>query len=71
MKEPQSSYDEKIYEIYKRSILLFPLLTNSETGGVIASPEIDEERTQCGRYAYCWPRDAVFITKSHGHFEYG
>ena len=64
LKEPQSSYDEKIYEIYKRSILLFPLLTNSETGGVIASPEIDEERTQCGRYAYCWPRDAVFITKA-------
>lgn len=55
---------EKIYEIYKRSILLFPLLTNQETGGVIASPEIDEERTRCGRYAYCWPRDAVFITKA-------
>ena len=64
MKEPQNSYEEKIYEIYKRSILLFPLLTNPETGGVIASPEIDEERTQCGRYAYCWPRDAVFVTKA-------
>ena len=64
LKEPQNSYDEKIYEIYKRSILLFPLLTNQETGGVIASPEIDEERTRCGRYAYCWPRDAVFITKA-------
>lgn len=64
MKGPQNSYEEKICEIYKRSILLFPLLTNPETGGVIASPEIDEERTQCGRYAYCWPRDAVFITKA-------
>ncbi len=64
IKEPKNSYEEKIYEIYKRSILLFPLLTNPETGGVIASPEIDEERTQCGRYAYCWPRDAVFITKA-------
>ena len=64
IKEPQNSYDEKIYEIYKRSILLFPLLTNPETGGIIASPEIDENFTKCGRYAYCWPRDAVFITKA-------
>lgn len=64
IKEPQNSYEEKIYEIYKRSILLFPLLTNPETGGVIASPEIDENFSKCGRYAYCWPRDAVFITKA-------
>lgn len=64
IKEPQNSYEEKIFEIYKRSILLFPLLTNPETGGVIASPEIDEKFSKCGRYAYCWPRDAVFITKA-------
>ena len=64
LKETQNSYEDKIYEIYKRSILLFPLLTNSETGGIIASPEIDENFTKCGRYAYCWPRDAVFMTKA-------
>ena len=64
IKEPQNSYEERIYEIYKRSILLFPLLTNAETGGIIASAEIDEEFTKCGRYAYCWPRDAVFMTKA-------
>ena len=64
LKEPENSYEEKIYEIYKRSILLFPLLTNQETGGIIASPEIDEHFTNCGRYAYCWTRDAVFITKA-------
>ena len=29
IKEPENSYDERIYEIYKRSILLFPLLTNA------------------------------------------
>ena len=62
--EPQSSYDEKIIQIYKRSILLFPLLTNFETGGIIAAAEVDENLTQCGRYAYCWPRDAVFMTKA-------
>ena len=64
LKDSENSYEEKIYEIYKRSILLFPLLTNQETGGIIASPEIDEYFTNCGRYAYCWPRDAVFITKA-------
>lgn len=64
LKEPKNSYEEQVFEIYKRSILLFPLLTNQETGGIIASPEIDEGRTQCGGYAYCWPRDAVFITKA-------
>ena len=64
LKEPTNSYEEKIQDIYRRSILLFPLLTNQTTGGIIAAPEVDEDLTQCGRYAYCWPRDAVFITKA-------
>ncbi len=64
LKEPENSYEEKIYNIYKRSILLLPLLTNSETGGIIASAEVDENFTQCGRYAYCWTRDAVFMTRA-------
>ncbi len=64
LKAPQNSYEEKIYDIYKRSILLFPLLINNETGGIIASAEVDENFTQCGRYAYCWTRDAVFMTKA-------
>ena len=64
LKEPETAYEERIYEVYKRSILLFPLLINSETGAIIASPEIDENFTKCGRYAYCWPRDAVFMTKA-------
>lgn len=59
-----SDFSEKLDLIYKRSILLFPLLINSETGGIIAAPEIDEERKVSGGYAYCWPRDAVFITKA-------
>lgn len=62
--EPQNSYDEKLQDIYRRSILLFPLLTNQNTGGIIAAPEVDEEREKCGGYCYCWPRDAVFITRA-------
>ena len=64
MKEPSNSYEEKIQDIYYRSILLFPLLTNQDTGGIIAAPEIDENFTKCGRYAYCWPRDAAYITNA-------
>lgn len=64
IEEPKTEYEQKILEIYIRSILLFPLLTNQTTGGIIAAPEVDEERAHCGRYAYCWPRDAVFITKA-------
>ena len=64
LKEENSDYNKKFNQIYKRSILLFPLLTNKETGGVAAAVEVDENLTQCGRYGYCWPRDAVFITRA-------
>lgn len=60
----ENAYDEKVLQIYHRTILLFPLLQNEQTGGIAAAVEVDEERAYCGRYAYCWPRDAVFITKA-------
>ena len=51
-------------KIYDRTILLFPLLINSKTGGISAGVEIDENKTKCGRYSYCWPRDAIFMTNA-------
>ena len=60
----KSNIDDRIKKIYKRSILQFALLTNHETGGISAGMEVDEEKTQCGRYLYCWPRDAVFVTRA-------
>lgn len=51
-------------KIYNRTILLFPLLVNEQTGGISAGIESDEYKTKCGRYSYCWPRDAVFITEA-------
>lgn len=48
--------------LYRRSLLVFALMTNKKTGALLAAPEIDEEFTRCGRYAYCWGRDAAFIT---------
>ena len=55
---------QQMLKIYKRTILLFPLLQNDETGGIAAAIEVDENREKSGRYSYCWPRDAVFITKA-------
>ncbi len=57
-------YNAKIQKILNRTILLFPLLVNEETGGIIAALEVDEEKDFCGRYAYCWPRDAVTISQA-------
>ena len=56
--------NKKIKEIYTRTILSYPLLINAETGGISAAVEVDEKLTKCGRYTYCWPRDAVFIAKA-------
>ena len=53
-----------IDNIYTRTILLMPLLVNSETGGISAGIEVDEYKTKCGRYSYCWLRDAVYIAKA-------
>lgn len=59
-----SLYEQRVKKIYDRTILLYPLLENSETGGIAATMEVDEGKTTCGRYAYSWPRDAVFITNA-------
>ena len=58
------SIDKRIKDIYNRSILLFNMLYNEEHGGIAATIEIDEGKTKCGRYGFCWPRDAAFICKA-------
>lgn len=54
----------KAKKIYIRSILLFPLLTNSSTGGIAAAIEADENKNKSGGYSYCWTRDAVFVAEA-------
>lgn len=61
---PITEKNIRIQKIYRRTILLYALLTNSQTGGISAAVEVDEDRTKCGRYSYCWPRDAIFITEA-------
>lgn len=55
---------EDVNNLYKRSLLIFKLMSDENTGGLLAAPEIDEGFTKCGRYAYCWGRDAAFITSA-------
>lgn len=67
LKSDGSEFMEKLINIYNRSILFMPLLMNEKTGGISASLEVDEERDKCGRYSYCWPRDAVMVYKNIDH----
>ncbi|NSW92394.1 MAG: glycoside hydrolase [Firmicutes bacterium] len=55
---------DTVDNLYKRSLLVFKLMQNESTGGLLAAPEVDEHFTKCGRYAYCWGRDAAFITEA-------
>lgn len=56
--------NRRINEIYERTILLFPLLMNKETGGISSAVEVDEDLNNCGRYNYCWTRNAIFMTNA-------
>lgn len=64
LKNIDDEYSKKISEIYERTILLYPLLFNEKTGGIAAALEVDENKERSGSYCYCWPRDAIFITKA-------
>ena len=59
---PIKSGIDSLDDLYKRSALVFRLMFDKKSGGLLAAPEMDEYFTKCGRYAYCWGRDAAFIT---------
>lgn len=48
--------------LYRRSLIVFKLMSDPDYGSLIAAPEFDEGFTRCGGYAYCWGRDAAYIT---------
>ncbi len=60
--KPIETGREVLDDLYKRSLLVFRLMYDKKSGGLLAAPEMDEYFTRCGRYAYCWGRDAAFIT---------
>jgi glucoamylase len=53
---------DAVEALYRRSLLVFKLMCDEETGTVIAAPEFDPAYTSSGGYAYCWGRDAAYIT---------
>jgi len=58
----ESASPAEIEALYRRSLLTFKLMSDEQTGAVIAAPEFDPSFQQCGGYAYCWGRDAAYIT---------
>lgn len=59
---PVHTGNEMIDRLYRRSLIVFKLMTDDANGSLIAAPEFDEYFTRCGGYAYCWGRDAAYIT---------
>lgn len=58
------SANQEYNDLYERSLLVFRLMYDSSKGGLMAAPEMDEDMQMCGRYAYCWGRDAAFIAEA-------
>lgn len=56
--------NEKIDRLYKRSIMVFHLLSHSDLGGILAAPEVDEDFLYCGGYGFCWGRDAAYVANA-------
>lgn len=59
---PEAAKPADVEALYRRSLLTFKLMSDEQTGAVIAAPEFDPGYTACGGYAYCWGRDAAYIT---------
>jgi len=55
------SKNQQYNNLYDRTLLVFKLMFDEKSGGLMAAPEVDENMEKCGRYAYCWGRDAAFI----------
>jgi glucoamylase len=64
--KPIAIPDAKQAALYERSLLAIKLLTDRNTGAIIAGPTLDPD------YRFAWPRDGSIIATSYavaGHFE--
>lgn len=52
----------RLDSLYKRSLIALKLMSDERGGGFIAGPECDPQYQLSGGYAYCWGRDAAYIT---------
>jgi glucoamylase len=55
-----ASTADRLEPVYRRSLLVFDLVSDRETGGVIAAPELDPRFVESGGYGFVWARDLAF-----------
>ncbi|MGE5672434.1 MAG: glycoside hydrolase family 15 protein [Mycobacterium leprae] len=53
---------ERLDALYRRSLITLKQLADERGGGFIAGPEVDPQNQLSGGYAYCWGRDAAYMT---------
>jgi glucoamylase len=58
---PPVSAPEGLVPLYRRTLLVFDLLSDRRSGGVIAAPELDPDFEHSGGYGFVWGRDLAFI----------
>jgi glucoamylase len=58
---PPVSAPEGLVPLYRRTLLVFDLLSDRRTGAVIAAPELDPDFEHSGGYGFVWGRDLAFI----------
>jgi GH15 family glucan-1,4-alpha-glucosidase len=58
---PVVSSPEGLVPLYRRTLLVFDLLSDRRTGAVIAAPELDPDFEYSGGYGFVWGRDLAFI----------
>jgi glucoamylase len=59
--ERPSAQVPDVSALYRRSLLALELLSDRDTGAVIAAPELDPEFERSGGYGFVWGRDLAFI----------
>jgi GH15 family glucan-1,4-alpha-glucosidase len=50
---------DRLEPVYRRSLLVFDLVCDRASGGVIAAPELDPHFVESGGYGFVWPRDVA------------
>jgi glucoamylase len=56
-----ASQNGHVGQLYRRSLLALELLSDRNSGSVIAAPELDPEFEHSGGYGFVWGRDLAFI----------
>jgi GH15 family glucan-1,4-alpha-glucosidase len=57
----ETSQNGDVGALYRRSLLALELLTDRNSGSVIAAPELDPAFEHSGGYGFVWGRDLAFI----------